>query len=174
MDSNDHLLVYCLSGMGQFDEEMGKELYDRIPLFQASIHECDFQVKNSLGFSLIDDYKLFKPSNGSKRDSLKPINVAIEELAIISFQLSLMDVMSEILQIQPLGVIGHSLGEVTSLYAANLLDKKSAMFIGINRAEIIMEFYESSNFQGHSFLSSLSPSHSSLMIYHYNRRNVSD
>lgn len=106
-------------GQGSQKVGMGKDHYDSKPAFKARLDEAD----NFLDFS-ITDIMFNGPAD-------KLTETKFTQPAIFLHSVALFDVLDE----DPDMVAGHSLGEFSALYAAGVLDFKSALSLVALRGE---------------------------------------
>lgn len=109
---------------------MGRELYDRYPVYAASIDRADKHLL-SLGatFSLLDELQ--------KDEISTKINAAhLSQPSCSAIQLALVDLLRT-WGIGAMAVAGHSSGEIGAAYAAGIIGFDDAMTVAYHRGRLI-------------------------------------
>ena len=121
-------LAFVFTGMGPQWWKMGRELLEKDPLFKHTIKRCDKILKSLVNWSLIKELKQTKENS-------RLLSTEIAQPANLALQIGLIDVLKE-KGIIPDAVVGHSIGEVSAAYAANILSLEDALFISIHRSRL--------------------------------------
>lgn len=121
-------VVYVYTGMGPQWWKMGRELMATEPVFNEALKECDSVFKEISGWSIVEELK--KPEETSR---IKDTNIAQTANFVVQVGLTR---MLEYYGIQPDAVIGHSVGEVTSLYISGALTLKDALLVSYHRSRL--------------------------------------
>ncbi|WP_431165614.1 SDR family NAD(P)-dependent oxidoreductase [Tenacibaculum halocynthiae] len=121
-------IVYVYTGMGPQWWKMGRELMEKEPVFLKAVKECDHYFKVISGWSILDE--LEKPEETSK---VKETNIA--QTANFVIQVGLTRLL-EHYGIAPNAVVGHSVGEVTSLYISGALSLEDALLVSYHRSRL--------------------------------------
>ncbi len=121
-------VAYVYTGMGPQWWKMGRELMEKEPIFLDAIKECDRYFKEIAGWSILEELK--KPEEISK---VTQTNVAQTANFVIQVGLTK---MLEYYGIQPDAVVGHSVGEVTSLYVSGALSLEDALLVSYHRSRL--------------------------------------
>ncbi|KDR73164.1 hypothetical protein GALMADRAFT_158296 [Galerina marginata CBS 339.88] len=129
---NVNSLVYVFSGQGPQHKDMGRELFEKFPVFRQSILEMDDVFRKSTGQSIIHDYGLFDRSSAPSLPEIWPIALVLPSIAI--FQIALFDLLVS-LGMKPDAVVGHSAGETAVLYASGAAPKAMAVELAIIRGK---------------------------------------
>lgn len=119
-------VVFVYTGMGPIWWAMGRELLQKDEVFRSVIEKCDKLTKKIAGWSLMEE--LTADEANSKLDQpqfAQPANFAL--------QIALTEVWKS-LGIVPEAVVGHSVGEVASTYAAGIYSLEDAMTVSIHRS----------------------------------------
>ena len=116
MSQKNQPLVMVFSGQGPQNLAMGRTLFAEMPIFRDTLISLDKQYKKSTGISLINDIGLFGNKVGSEEDLNKPEYTVV---SIAFIQLALFELLKHY-DITPDIVVGHSLGEMSMLYASGL------------------------------------------------------
>lgn len=121
-------IAYVYTGMGPQWWKMGRELMETEPVFLKAVEECDEVFKTISGWSIIEE--LGKPEEVSR---VKETNIA--QTANFVVQVGLTKLM-EHYGITPDAVVGHSVGEVTSLYISGALTLEDALTVSYHRSRL--------------------------------------
>ncbi len=121
-------IAYVYTGMGPQWWKMGRELMEKEPVFLEAIEECDHYFKPISGWSILEELK--KPEEISK---VKETNIAQTANFIIQVGLTR---MLDHYGIKPDAVVGHSVGEVTSLYISGALSLQDALLVSYHRSRL--------------------------------------
>jgi len=119
-------VVFVFPGQGAQWFGMGKELYEREPVFKQSIDKCDKAFSKYADWSLIDE--IYSIEENSK---LKNINVIQPYLFAMQVSLSELWISKGV---EPSAVVGHSMGEVGAAYIAGALSIEDAAMIICTRS----------------------------------------
>ncbi|KAF8898051.1 hypothetical protein CPB84DRAFT_1748061 [Gymnopilus junonius] len=125
-------LIYVFSGQGPQHKDMGRELFEKFPVFRQSIVEMDDVFRRVTGQSIISDYGLFDESSGRALPEIWPIALVLPSVAI--FQIALFDLLVS-LGMKPDAIVGHSAGETAVLYASGAASKAMAVELAIIRGQ---------------------------------------
>ncbi|KAH9914224.1 thiolase-like protein [Fomitopsis serialis] len=123
------LVVFLFSGQGPQHPDMGRELFDRFPVFRDSVLEMDVIFERLTGKSIIRDHGLFSGTS-CVADGTWPISLILPSIAV--FQMALFDLLIH-LGVRPDVVLGHSAGETSVLYASGAAPKAMAVELAILR-----------------------------------------
>ncbi len=123
-------IVFMFSGQGSQYFQMGKDLYDSHPVFRKWMNSLDNIVYEILGESILDKIYDEKKQISDSFDQLKYTHPAI-----FMIEYSLAQTLIEE-GINPDYVLGSSLGELTSLAVADVLDVKDIMEGILKQTEI--------------------------------------
>lgn len=122
-------VAFVFTGQGSFYLAMGSQLFRDSPPFRTYILSYD-RLAQKQGFDS------FLPAiDGSAFDGRK-VSLVNTHLAIVCVEMALCDFWED-LGVKPSIVIGHSVGEVSALYAARVLSGSDAMFLVGQRARIL-------------------------------------
>ncbi|AXG72410.1 phthiocerol synthesis polyketide synthase type I PpsC [Kordia sp. SMS9] len=128
-------MVFVYTGMGPQWWKMGRELMETEPVFMKAIKECDAEFFAISGWSIYEE--LLKPEESS---IITETNVA--QPANFVIQAALTQLLAHY-GITPDAVVGHSVGEVASVYASGALSLKEALTVSYYRSSL-----QHSNTQG--------------------------
>jgi len=129
-ESGNPRIAFVCTGQGAQWWAMGRELYDRYPIF-AHILDRASAVLTELGspYSLLDELRLDEQTTRVNQAN-------ISQPACTAIQLALIELLRS-WGITPTAVIGHSSGEIAAAYAAGMLSVESAMQIGYHRGRLV-------------------------------------
>jgi acyl transferase domain-containing protein/NADPH:quinone reductase-like Zn-dependent oxidoreductase len=121
--------VFVFSGMGPQWWGMGQQLFEREPVFREFVTRADQAFQAESGWSILDEMRRTKETSR--------INQTIyAQPAIFVLQAALVELL-ESWGVHPRAVIGHSLGENASAYAAGVLSLEQAVHVGYHRSQIL-------------------------------------
>lgn len=115
-------VAFAFSGNGSQWEGMGRQLSTTEPAFRAAVVEVDAALRPRLGWSVLDELAI--PLGGVS-------DTAIAQPLLFAVQVGLVAVLREH-GVEPVVVLGHSVGEVAAAYVAGALDLDAA-------AEVVAE-----------------------------------
>ena len=126
-------IVWVFAGQGPQHPEMGRTLYERYPVFRASIDEMDEHYREVAGESLVHDVGVF----GAKRGDPNAVYTLQYTLpSLVFLQTALCDLWRS-LGVTPVAVFGHSFGEMAAAYAAGVCNKKQLVTTAFHRARLL-------------------------------------
>lgn len=112
-------VVFVYTGMGPQWWKMGRELMEREPIFNNTIKECDKEFIDMAGWSIYEELnKSEETSKMSETNVAQPANFVI--------QVALTKLLAHY-GMTPDAVVGHSAGEVASVYISGALSLKDAI-----------------------------------------------
>ena len=120
--------VFVFTGMGPQWWAMGQELYREEPIYRAAVEEADAIFQEIAGFSILAE--MLKPEEQSqitRTELAQPANLLI--------QIGLLAVLRSA-GIEPGAVVGHSVGELGSAYAAGALTLHDALTVCYHRSRL--------------------------------------
>lgn len=123
--ANKNKLVFVYTGMGPIWWAMGRQLIEREPVFKQVITKCDELTRKYVNWSLLEE--LTADETNSRLDQpqfAQPANFAIQ-IALTELWRSW--------GVVPDAVVGHSVGEVSAVYAAGVLSLEDAMWLSVER-----------------------------------------
>ncbi len=120
--------VFVFTGMGPQWWAMGQELYRDEPIYRAAVDEADAVFQSIAGFSaLAEMLKDEKTSEITRTEFAQPANLLI--------QIGILAVLRAA-GIQPGAVVGHSVGELGSAYAAGVLNLHDVLTVCYHRSRL--------------------------------------
>ncbi|MFD9430910.1 beta-ketoacyl synthase N-terminal-like domain-containing protein [Streptomyces sp. NPDC060002] len=129
----DHLgrgPVWVFSGYGSQWPGMGRRLLAEEPAFAAAVEKLDAQLAVACGFSLHD-----RLASGAPLD-----RVEIAQPVLFGLQLALAELWRSY-GVEPVAVIGHSMGEVAAAVCAGALDVPDAARVVTVRARLLSRLH---------------------------------
>lgn len=118
--------VWVFSGYGSQWVGMGRRLLDEEPAFAAAVEKLDAQLAPECGFSLCDHL-----ASGGDHDRLE-----VAQPVLFGVQLALAELWRAH-GVEPVAVIGHSLGEVAAAVCAGALEVSDAARVVAVRARLL-------------------------------------
>jgi thioester reductase-like protein len=107
---------------------MGRQLFDREPLFREALRECDELLQPLAGWSLLEEMQA--PEERSRIHE-----ACVAQPAILALQVGLLALWRS-WGIKPDAVIGHSVGEAAAAYAAGALTLFDALQVIYHRSRL--------------------------------------
>jgi thioester reductase-like protein len=117
--------VFVFSGQGPQWWAMGRQLFNQEPVFRKKIEECHQILWELGGWSLLDELM-------ADEESSRLHETAIAQPSIFSIQVAL-SALWKSWGVNPTAVVGHSVGEVSAVHEAGVLDLKDAMRVIYHR-----------------------------------------
>ncbi len=125
-ESKDSRIVFVFTGMGPQWYAMGRELFNTDHVFHETVQTLDKEFSKYLSWSIIDEMMHDETTSHMDRtDVSQPMNFVI--------QVALTE-MWKSMGIVPDLIVGHSVGEVASLYVAGVYDLEEAVKISYHRS----------------------------------------
>jgi acyl transferase domain-containing protein/acyl carrier protein len=121
-------IAFAFGGQGAQWPAMGRRLLDEDALFASTIRRCDAVLRDELGWSV---EAVLRGRDG--RD-IRASSVA--EPLIVAFQLGLAEVWRA-LGVEPVAVVGHSLGEISAAVVAGVIDVETGLRLAARRGELM-------------------------------------
>jgi acyl transferase domain-containing protein/NAD(P)-dependent dehydrogenase (short-subunit alcohol dehydrogenase family) len=122
-------LIWILSAHGGQWAGMGRELFEREPVFRHTLLRCARAIQREAGWDLIDEILATE-----SRSRLHLMDVA--QPAIFSIQVALAALWRS-WGLEPDGVIGHSMGEVAAAHIAGILTLDDAVKVIGHRSRLL-------------------------------------
>ena len=123
-------VTFVYSGQGSQCPGMGQALLASDRLFASAIRRCDEDLDGELAWSV--ERVL---SGDDKRDVT---DTAVAQVLIVAFGIALTEVWRG-RGVEPAATIGHSVGEITSAWAAGLLDRRAALQLAALRGRAMSQ-----------------------------------
>lgn len=124
--NNKKKTVFVYSGMGQQWYAMGRDLYKKEPIYKEAIDKCCKEFKKHTNeWDLIEE--LLASEENSRMDESR-----ISQPCIFALQVGLTELWHSY-GIKPDAIVGHSVGEVASLYSAGALTFEDAVKVSYYR-----------------------------------------
>lgn len=120
--------VFVFTGMGPQWWAMGHELYRTNSLFRTTLDEADVVFQQIAGFSILEE--MLKDESESRI-----LETQIAQPANLMIQLGLLAVLRAS-GVHPGAVVGHSVGELGSAYAAGVLSLKDVLTVCYHRSRL--------------------------------------
>ena len=135
VDSNFKVpqIGFVFPGQGQQWWHMGRQLYANQPVYKNIINKCDRVWKESSGFSFLEKNKTFVSEGYEEIDPVTMDDTLTSLIAIVSNQMAMYALLVH-WGIKPDLVVGHSLGEIASVYATGGMDLEACISNAFIRA----------------------------------------
>jgi acyl transferase domain-containing protein len=125
-------LVFMFPGLGAQHVNMGRELYEKEPLFRLEMNRC-FEILNGLGDYDIKEI-LYPHSSGSEVSEVKQFEIA--QLVIFIFEYALANLLMK-WGIKPRAMIGYSLGEYTAACLSGVISLEDVLSLIVWRGQLL-------------------------------------
>ena len=120
--------VFVYTGMGPQWWGMGQELYRNEAVYRTAVEECDAIFRQIAGWSILEE--MLKPEQDSRM-----ADTVIAQPSNFLIQVGLTALWRS-LGVEPVAIIGHSVGEVTAAYVAGVLTLEEALLVSYHRSRI--------------------------------------
>ncbi|HLP88083.1 MAG TPA: SDR family NAD(P)-dependent oxidoreductase [Nostocaceae cyanobacterium] len=128
-------VVFMFPGQGSQYVNMGRELYEREPIFREQIDRCAELVQPHLGIDLRQ--LLYHPANSEETaEQLQQTAIAQSALFIIEYALAKLWMAWGI---HPEAMIGHSLGEYVAATLAGVFTLEDALVLIVHRGKLMQQ-----------------------------------
>lgn len=106
---------------------MGQQLMHVEPVFRETLEEIDHIFQQVAGWSLLDELR-------KDEDNSRINDTVVVQPTVMAIQIALVDLYKHY-DIQPVGVVGHSIGEVAAGYVAGALTLEQAVDVIYHRSQ---------------------------------------
>lgn len=121
--------VFVFSGMGPQWWGMGQQLFECEPVFRDFVTRADAIYRAESGWSILEEMRRGK-------DTSRINQTIYAQPAIFVLQAGLVHLLRS-WGVAPAALIGHSLGENATAYAAGVLSLEQALHVGYHRSQIL-------------------------------------
>jgi len=126
---NERRIVFVFPGQGGQWWAMGRELFEKEPVFRSKLEEYDAIFKTISDWSLVEElHKSESDSRVNETEFTQPVLFAVQAALCELWRFY---------GIQPDAVVGHSMGEITAAYVAGKLELGEALRIIHKRGQIM-------------------------------------
>lgn len=132
--------VFMFPGQGAQYLAMGKELYEREPVFKFTLDQCGELFSKYAGTSI---HGLLYPTVLSNLEEGKLANTRYTQPVIFAISYSLAKLW-ESKNIMPSALVGHSIGEFVAACIAGVLSLEDAVKVVVKRGELISKLHTGS------------------------------
>jgi acyl transferase domain-containing protein/thioesterase domain-containing protein/acyl carrier protein len=127
-------IAFMFSGQGAQYVNMGRELYEHVPVFRATLDDCAHELQKPLGIDLLQ--ALYPPQPDAGSDSEKLNQTWLTQPALFSIEYALARWWMS-LGVQPAAMVGHSIGEYVAACLAGVFSLADALAIVALRGRLI-------------------------------------
>ncbi|WP_192349526.1 polyketide synthase [Algoriphagus sp. Y33] len=127
--------VFMFPGQGSQYVAMGKELYEREPVFRSTLAQCSDLVSKYTGISI---YDLLFPTEVSDPEERKLADTRYTQPVVFAISYSLAKLW-ESKHISPSALVGHSIGEFVAACIAGVWSLEDAVKVVAKRGELISQ-----------------------------------
>lgn len=129
-------VVFLFSGQGSQYVNMGRDLYQREPTFRAQVDLCCEQLKPHLGFDL---RTILFPKESERERAVQQLGqTAITQPALFVLEYALAQLWMS-LGLEPVAMIGHSLGEYVAACLAGVMSLRDALSLVVQRGALMQK-----------------------------------
>ncbi len=152
--------VFVMTGMGSQWWAMGQELLKNEPVFRATAERCDVVFQAIAGWSILEEM--------TKTDVESKIReTQITQPANFVLQTALFDLWRS-KGVEPVAIVGHSVGEVTAAYVSGVLSLEDALSVSFHRSRLQKKLAG----QGKMLAVGLSPEKAQLLLDEYGDEKI--
>lgn len=120
--------VFVFTGMGPQWWAMGRQLFEREPIFREALEQCDALFQQLAGWSLLAEMLADEAASQMHKTCVaQPANFAIQVGLLALWRAW---------GVEPAAIIGHSAGEAAAFYAAGALDLAEAVRVIYHRSRL--------------------------------------
>ncbi|WP_158678519.1 type I polyketide synthase, partial [Streptomyces sp. SA3_actF] len=128
LEPEDRRLVWVYTGMGPQWWGMGQGLLASEPVFRAAVEECDREIRDLAGWSLLEEMGRDAASSRMAETWLaQPANFAVQ------YGLSR---LWRSYGVRPEAIVGHSTGEIAAFHEAGVYTLREACAIAVHRSRL--------------------------------------
>ncbi|MFF0578131.1 non-ribosomal peptide synthetase/type I polyketide synthase [Streptosporangium saharense] len=121
-------LVWVFTGMGPQWWAMGRQLFESEPVYREVIEDCDREIREQAGWSLIEEMGAAEAdSNMAETWLAQPANFAVQ-IGLAALWRSY--------GVHPDAIVGHSTGEVAAFHEAGVYDLREAVRVVLHRSRL--------------------------------------
>jgi trans-AT polyketide synthase/acyltransferase/oxidoreductase domain-containing protein len=128
-----HPVIFMYSGQGSQYHHMGRELFDRDPVFRRALEECEAAYRVVTGRSLLDE--IFAPGR-SRREPFDDTRKTHPAIVAVEYALSQVVLGWGV---RPRYLLGYSVGEVAAAVVAGVIDFADGLTLATRQAALLHE-----------------------------------
>ncbi|MER7516740.1 non-ribosomal peptide synthetase/type I polyketide synthase [Streptomyces sp. NPDC126499] len=127
-DAQRRRLVWVFTGMGPQWWAMGRELFEREPVYREAVERCDHEIAKLTGWSLVEELAADETRSRMAETWLaQPANFAVQ-VGLSALWRSY--------GVRPDAVVGHSTGEVAAFHEAGVYSLEDAVAVIVHRSRL--------------------------------------
>ncbi len=133
-ESANREIVFMFSGQGSQYLNMGRDLYNSVPMFKDTVDECAEILEDHLDLDIRD---LMFPSEENAESAAQEINQTyITQPALFTIEFALAEMLMD-WGIEPSALVGHSIGEYVAACVAGVLELEDALELVATRGRLM-------------------------------------
>lgn len=133
-------VVFMFSGQGSQYVNMGKQLYEREPIFQEELHRCFDILQAEEGLNI---RSIMFPNNEAESEEAEQLihETSYTQPILFSFEYALASFLIKN-GLKPQYMIGHSIGELTAACLSGICSLEDALHMVVMRGRLMQEMPE--------------------------------